>query len=409
MESIAMMGNGSARFFSKSINKQRIVTIGSGWAAMHLIQRLNSRKYDSVIVSSRDHFLFTPLLPSVVGASVPEDLTVRKVNRTTYPMPFRLTPAPNTFINSTVVDVNPLEKYVVCSDGNKVDYDKLVITVGAQPCTFNIPGVDKHAFFFKEEEDGLLLKEKVMKIKEAAEKEPEREFKICMVGAGPSGVELTAELSDLFADFKNIKLVLIEMAPCVLSMFHEDLRVDALENLKARNVEVLLKTAVCELKEDVVITKCEGEESTMPYDACVWTGGVMQRPLIHKLKERFGLPESRGGLPINGFMRIDGLEDVYAAGDCAASGLPPTAQVASQQGEFLAKLLNKHNGKEETEKGPLPEFEFNNRGIMSYVGGNKSVVEVMKKPFSGSFGNMLWAAIQTLNQGTIPSMIRLDW
>lgn len=47
---------------ARSILAQQI--LGSGWAGYQLARSLDKRQYDVTVVSDRNHFLFTPLLPS---------------------------------------------------------------------------------------------------------------------------------------------------------------------------------------------------------------------------------------------------------------------------------------------------------------------------------------------------------
>jgi len=50
--------------------------------------------------------------------------------------------------------------------------------------------------------------------------------------------------------------------------------------------------------------------------------------------------DSRRGLAVNEYLVVQGTKDIWATGDCAVAGYAPTAQVASQEGAFLARLFN---------------------------------------------------------------------
>ena len=119
-----------------------------------------------------------------------------------------------TFVRADAREVDVINKTVRATTGEgsmelEVSYDKLVIAVGAQPNTFGIPGVKENALFLKEAEDSAKLHAKLLcNLEKAAalmrhggkgdqyEQEIDRLLKVFVVGGGPTGVELSAELAD---------------------------------------------------------------------------------------------------------------------------------------------------------------------------------------------------------------------
>ena len=72
-------------------------------------------------------------------------------------------------------------------------------------------------------------------------------------------------------------------------------------------------------------------------------------PLVAGLKAKLpaDIQDSRRGLMVDEYMRVKGTQGtIFCLGDAAVTGatpqtaLPPTAQVARQQGEYLASLLS---------------------------------------------------------------------
>ena len=62
--------------------RKKLVVLGSGWGAMSLLRQLDPGLYDVHVVSPRNYFLFTPLLPSVtVGTVEPRSIAapIRKL------------------------------------------------------------------------------------------------------------------------------------------------------------------------------------------------------------------------------------------------------------------------------------------------------------------------------------------
>ena len=85
------------------------------------------------------------------------------------------------------------------------------------------------------------------------------------------------------------------------------------------------------------------KETTVPCGMVVWVAGIGTRPVVKQLCADIGTEAgqtSRRGLVVNEHMQVDGCPHVWALGDCAVSGLPPTAQVAAQEGAYLGRLLN---------------------------------------------------------------------
>ena len=102
------------------------------------------------------------------------------------------------------------------------------------------------------------------------------------------------------------------------------------------------------------------------------------------------------------------LKDV----DSKLKAYPATAQVASQQGKYLGKLLSSQHDKLEEGFTDCKRFEYSHLGSFAYVGGESAVLEL---PFFGTFTNFatiwLWRGAY-LNQAVswrMKVLIGLDW
>jgi NADH:ubiquinone reductase (non-electrogenic) len=123
----------------------RLVILGTGFGAFSLVKHLQS-DYAVTIVSPRNHFLFTPLLPSTTVGT----LEFRSIIE-----PIRHARKNIDFYHATAKELDIARRAIECEgvgDGYlfTVEYDVLVIAVGAVSNTFNIPGVEQHALFLKE-------------------------------------------------------------------------------------------------------------------------------------------------------------------------------------------------------------------------------------------------------------------
>ena len=164
---------------------------------------------------------------------------------------------------------------------HELPYDHLVIGVGAEPNTFNIPGVKENAFFMKELPDAMKLRRKILDTLELASsaKLAGRDDQVkdlltfVIVGGGPTGVEFAAEFSDfvnsdvqrLYEGLRNdpVKITLVEAFPNILNVFKKDIGQKVEEKLKERGVDVLTNTMVTGATKDSVTLKSKGVETTM--------------------------------------------------------------------------------------------------------------------------------------------------
>lgn len=243
----------------------------------------------------------------------------------------------------------------------EVPYDMLVVGVGAENATFGIPGVREHTSFLKEIGDAQAIRKKIMDCVETAafkDQDPEeinRLLHMVVVGGGPTGVEFAGELQDFFEedikklipDFQHrFKVTLIEALPNVLPSFSKTLIDYTQEKFKEQTIDVLTQTMVKNVEEKqltAVITRPGGVKETLviPYGLLVWATGNAIRPIIRDLISKVpAQAKSTRGLAVNEYLVVQGTRDIWAVGDCAVAGYAPTAQVASQEGAFLARLFN---------------------------------------------------------------------
>ena len=193
---------------------------------------------------------------------------------------------------------------------------------------------------------------------------------ILIIGAGPTGIEFAAELRDFVEQdgpkyfpelLKFVRIKVIEASSTILAPFDKSLQEEAIKQFNRKSdianglvpeqfkmTELLLDAAVEEVAEKTVSLK---DGTKIPYGLAIWAAGNGPLPLTLQLIDALGNAQSeeqdtaRGRLAIDPWMRVIGSDGkILAFGDCTCitSGqLPATAQVAAQQGEYLASLMNK--------------------------------------------------------------------
>jgi NADH:ubiquinone reductase (non-electrogenic) len=272
--------------------------------------------------------------------------------------------------------------------------------------------------------------------------EIERLLHMVVVGGGPTGIEYAAELHDFLVDdltawypgkklhdiinmpnnlirfsitelAGKVKITLVEAMPNVLPAFSKQL-IDYTEStFKEQQISLHTKTMVKEVREkEIIIQGPNGEKEAMPYGLLVWATGNTSRPLVRKLMTQF--PETqniRRGLAVDNWLRMAGTQDIYALGDATATKYAPTAQVAAQQGKYLARVFAQLYATEqyqaEVEAATTDEekakkarklqkaqdikpFHYSHQGSLCYIGSDKAIADLPLGP-----GNLASGGVAT--------------
>ena len=396
----------------KKGEKPKVVVLGSGWGALSFIQQLDEDSVDLTVISPRSFFFYTPLLASMSTGTVSHSSITEPVRWHCS----RFKDAKYIQAECTAVDIK--KQSVKCNGHDNIHmnipYDHLIVAIGAEPATFNIPGVLEHASFMKEVEDGLKVQRQLLQKLEnasslvaigASEEEIKKELHWVVIGGGPTGVELCAEIGDFintdiarfFPQLKDyIQVTLIEATDKILGVFDPKVSSYANKVLISHGTKVLCNTMVTQVSENSVSYKekqgkGEMKEGTIDYGVLVWAGGINARPLTRSIRDSIGSPAvqtSSRGLVVDTKLRVCGLDttsnstdpsvlrnSVWALGDCAISGCAPTAQAAHQQGQYLGKLYRDTLFREEN-LTYAPDFTYINRGSLAYLGHSAGVAEL---------------------------------
>ncbi|KAI9698823.1 MAG: NADH:ubiquinone oxidoreductase [Candelina mexicana] len=434
-----------AEQYDPSPDKKNLVILGTGWGSVSLLKKLDTENYNVIVVSPRNYFLFTPLLPSCTTGAVEHRSIMEPIRNI-----LRHKKATVKYYEADATKVDTERKVVSIADeseikgdttNTEVPYDMLVVGVGAENATFGIPGVREHSSFLKEVGDAQEIRKKIMDCVETAtfkDQSPEeikRLLHMVVVGGGPTGVEFAGELQDFFAeDLKkwipeiedNFHVTLVEALPNVLPSFSKQL-IDYTEStFQKEKITIRTKTMVKKVTDKTIeaeYTKPDGSKAieVMPYGLLVWATGNAVRPLVRDLMSQIpAQKDSRRGLTVNEYLVVNGTENIWALGDCAIAGYAPTGQVAAQEGAYLARLFNSMAQTDEVEKElnrlsiaqaketvkekrdellaaiksgqkqlrrvkQMTPFEYSHQGSLAYIGSEKAVADISW--LSGNFAS----------------------
>ncbi|KAJ1736307.1 NADH:ubiquinone oxidoreductase [Coemansia biformis] len=397
--------------------KKTLVLLGTGWGSTTVLKNLDTTQFNVVVVSPRNYFLFTPLLPSCTVGTIENRSIMEPVRQL-----MRHKAREVTFYEAECTGIDPETKQLTLKrhtnadvlqsirerettapeDIVKLDYDYLIVGVGGEVNSFNIPGVEEHACFLKEMPDARKIRRKLMDSIERAsfsdisEEERDRLLHMVVVGGGPTGIEYAGELHDFLTDdlsqwypnlSQRVRITLVEALPSVLQAFDKKL-IDYTQSTFSENkISILTRTMVKAVQEkEIVVQNADGSRSEVPYGVLVWATGIKTQPLVDRIRERFPLDQSdRRGLLVDEFLRVKGSRDIWALGDCALSGYAPLAQVASQQGKWLARTLNKAARKADEAPGAdlftlveksARSFKYSSQGSLAYIGSDKAIADL---------------------------------
>lgn len=267
-----------------------------------------------------------------------------------------------------------------------VGFDRLILAPGCTTNTFHTPGANEHAFFVRNVADAKAVQYRLKQLLELAslpgisEEEQRDLLRIIVVGGGPTGVEISAEMSDLFNDdfttlYPNLAgkfcISIHDAAPFILGAFEDALRQHAIGSFSKRSVHVITDSKIKKIEADHIETESQGRVGC---GMVIWTAGNKQCALVDSLDvcKTDGLPRivTDQYLHVLRGEKKQPLYNVYALGDAADVKryfLPTTAEVAVQKAEYLANALNRGTD-------GRASFTYKQKPLVAYIGGHDGVV-----------------------------------
>jgi NADH:ubiquinone reductase (non-electrogenic) len=376
--------------------KKKVVIVGGGFGGVFTALDL-SDSFEITLLSDSDHFLFKPLLYEYLSGEVEawhiaptyEELLDRhiQVNRT------------------PLVGVNFAEWTVQLADNSVLDYDALVLALGATTNYANVPGAAEFALPFRELAHADRLRERMVAALDriAPDLPPQdvrSELTFAIVGGGASGVELATKMADLLNDaFRRRALqgeprvLVIEMGDRLVPGMGEEIREYVEDALRESRVETHTLTKVVKVTEKSVTIEHDGAQTEISTAAVVWVGGVQVNPLLMELDLE---KTARGLIKVRPTLQTVTHETVFAVGDIAfvpdaAPTLAGTAQLALQEARLVARNVTAYlQGGEKLETKHFEEL-----GEAVSLGTERAAVLAGGKAFGGPLARQARFAMYT--------------
>lgn len=365
-----------------------ICILGGGFGGLYTalsLQRFRlfkSPKYKITLIDRKDHLVFTPLLYE----RVTEELQT-----------WEIAPRYQKLIDNTTIDfcqgtiqALDLEKRQVklqletLSESGQnlriVNYDYLVLAVGAEMRLEGVPGAATYAYPFRTVTDAERLNQRLKQLEESNLSQ----IRVAVIGGGPSGVELACKLSDRLQERGQVRL--IERGQQLLKTFTPYSHKSAYRALSARRVHIEFETSVEVIEADQITLINPNGKTLMPVDLVLWTVGTRSIEWVSHLPCQ---QNAQGKILTHPTLQVVGYPEVLALGDMAEipdypGQLPKTAQVAYQQAGCAAKNLYRA-----VRRKRLKPFRYLHLGEMLTLGKGEAVVSSFALKISGRLAGII--------------------
>lgn len=351
----------------------RILILGGGFGGIRTALSLGSRlrgHAEITLIDRNGYHLFTPALYEVASAyGLDRDRFNRRL-RNTVAVPYEeiFQGSQVRFVQAEIREVNVETMAVTTQGGHLFRYDYLVIGLGAQTADYGIPGVRDYSCQFKTLDDAIMISEKTMQLfQELEEGTRQAPVRICIVGAGFTGIELAAELA-LYGrkmctrcglSGKPFLVYLFEAGPRILPTISDGER----ERIRARLTElgvVITENTSIEALEGSVLKLRGGQK--LSSDMTVWSAGIRPNQFLRSIG---GLELNGGGKLIVGeHLHVPRRQNVFGVGDniefidhATQKPIPSLAYLAADHGRIVAQnIVRSIKGKEMATHKPFYEL-----------------------------------------------------
>ncbi|WPU92554.1 NAD(P)/FAD-dependent oxidoreductase [Mucilaginibacter sabulilitoris] len=378
-----------------------VVVVGGGFGGLQVAKHLKDKPVEVLMLDKHNYHTFQPLLYQVAMGSLESEsiaFSLRKNFASQKNFRFRI---------AEVTKINAAKNTIDTTIG-EIAYDYLVIATGSTTNFFGNKDIEKFSMPMKSIPEALNLRYDILQNIEEALLKPTKEERdpyltFVLVGAGPTGVELSGSLAELrnhiltkdYPELKkeDMKVYLVDFLPKVLGPFSDEASHAAKEFLTGMGVEVLLGMKVESYDGEQI--KFEGGK-TIRTKNVIWSAGVMGVIPEGIAKD---IIERGNRIRTDSICRVVGTNNIFAIGDVAAmithdtpKGHPGVAQVAIQMGQHVAKSITALINHE-----PTAPFKYFDKGSLATIGRNKAVADLGKIKFQGFFAWLVWMFVHLIS------------
>lgn len=383
-----------------ALTQKHVVILGGGFAGLACAKELRAEHLRVTLVDRWNHHLFQPLLYQVATAGL-------AMTEIAQPLRSILSQHKNvTTLMAEVASIDLAARQVHLRD-RVLDYDFLVLALGAKTSYFGHSQWEEHTLGLKSLDDAMAVRKKVLLAFEKAEAsgdpaEVERLLTMVVVGGGPTGVEMAGSLAELARvvlkeDFRRIdparaRVHLIEAGARLLPTFPEALSDYTRRRLERTGVTVHLNCPVREVGAGFVLAGDHRIDS----DLVVWGAGVEASAVTRTLA---GVPLDRAGrVEVLPDLSLPGHPEVFAAGDIASltdkNGVrvPGVCPAAMQMGRFIARVIQESPNAGDAR----PAFGYLDKGSMATIGRSAAVASFAGVQARGFLAWLMWLFVHLI-------------
>ena len=403
-----------------SSNTTRVVIAGGGFAGLYAakeFERVLARRSDiEVTLISRENFiLFTPMLHEVAAGDLSPGNIVNPLRRIL------------RHVKVVIADVETIDlttRSVSCRNALQnveitVEFDHLLLALGAESNFFNTPGARESAVTMKNLADAALLRNRMVALLEEAslhkDEATQRELlTFVTAGGGFSGAETAGAVNDFLRETARfypaikpemIRTILVHGGEYLLPELGEELGRYAERKLRKGGVAVMTKALVKSYDGSVVELN---NGTSISAATLIWTAGAKPSPIIDQLP----CPKERGRILTNYCLAVPGVDGLWAAGDCAAvpdgagKFYPPTAQHGMRAAVGGARNIIRAIANE-----PLVPFRYKTIGMLASLGHHTGVAKFCGIKFAGFVAWWMWRSVYLAKLPGLAKKLRVavDW
>jgi NADH dehydrogenase len=374
-------------------DKKRVLILGAGPAGIRVALELAKSAADIpgleiTLVDQRDSYYMMPFVWQVVSGSVdPAHIS--------FPLRALLerSAARPIAFKQSLIRVIDVKGKIVRTDDGELKWDYLVVALGSTANFFGMADVEENSLTLRSLKSAVDIHNHILENYDAAPKEEDEQrqrqlLTFVVVGGGPTGVELAAAIQDFVGKVlirnhpslvRRTRVLLVEAQDALLSSLRAKVSELAVNRLRSRGVEVLLKTRITRAWPGSIET---ADGQTIAADTVIWVAGVKPAPAVEALP--FDKAKD-GRIIVNQYLEVQQSPGTYVLGDCAyllqahsSVPYPATQQVAERQGPVCARnIVRVIQGQHQR------PFRYRFKGQLIYLGRNLTVGQVFSYVFDG--------------------------